>query len=226
MAETGNNASDLRASLLIYDIPERSGVANPSGFLRRMAVRVNLSCWVIPEGDIPYHRLHAMATGGATWHVVRFDAAEAWKLVGMAAAAIRRELRDALRRARRAAGRAAAAVEAGESDPGRYDERARSTVRRLRRLLSDLTAAAGRFGIAAEGLPLLAAARGIDALQAAMKARARLYAEAAEAVRRLGDEAMARAAEADLVPAGVLADDIDDRGGDTSALRAAFDPAT
>src|SRR5438552_1177899 len=86
-----SDASDLRACLLIYDIPERSAVANPSRFLRRLAVRVNLSCWVIPEGDVPYARLNEMATGGATWHVVRFDAAEAGKLVAMAAAAIRRE---------------------------------------------------------------------------------------------------------------------------------------
>jgi hypothetical protein len=33
---------------------------------------------------------------------------------------------------------------------------------------------------------------------------------------------MAGAAAADLVPAGVLADDIDERGGDATALREAF----
>jgi hypothetical protein len=46
--------------------------------------------------------------------------------------------------------------------------------------------------------------------------------EAVEQVRALGDGAMAGAAAADLVPAGILADDIDDRGGDSSALREAF----
>ena len=55
-----------------------------------------------------------------------------------------------------------------------------------------------------------------------MLARARAYGEAVEEVRRLGDAAMAAAAAADLVPAGILADDIDDRGGDPSALRGAF----
>jgi hypothetical protein len=37
-----------------------------------------------------------------------------------------------------------------------------------------------------------------------------------------GDEAMAGAAATDLVPAGILADAIDDRGGDGSAPREAF----
>jgi hypothetical protein len=119
------NETNLQACLLIYDIPERSGVRNPSRRLRSIAVRVNLSCRVSREGDVPYALLGQMAAGGATWHVVRSDADEGVKLVGMA-------------------------------------------------------------------------------------------------VRALGDSAMANAAGADLVPAGVLADDIDERGGDASALRDAF----
>ncbi|HJZ56144.1 MAG TPA: hypothetical protein VKE74_14345, partial [Gemmataceae bacterium] len=81
--------TNLRACLLIYDIPEHSTVANPSGRLRRTAVRVNLFCWVIREGDIPYALLNTMATGGATWHVVKFDAGEAGKLIGMATEALK-----------------------------------------------------------------------------------------------------------------------------------------
>src|SRR5262249_2769872 len=97
---------NLQACLLIYDIPENSAVANPSPRLRRMAVRVNLSCWVIREGDIPYALLNTMAEGGATWHVVQFDATEAGKLIGMATEALKRDLREALRRAGRSAERA------------------------------------------------------------------------------------------------------------------------
>ncbi len=65
-------------------------------------------------------------------------------------------------------------------------------------------------------------AAGVNSLQAGMLARARAYSEAVEQVRLLGDSAMANAAGADLVPAGILADDIDDHGGDASALRDAF----
>jgi hypothetical protein len=62
----------------------------------------------------------------------------------------------------------------------------------------------------------------VGALQAGVLARAKTYAEAVEQVRALGDPAMANAAAADVVPAGVLADDIDDCGGDASALRDVF----
>lgn len=215
----------MQACLLIYDIPEASRVPNPSGFLRRMAVRINLSCWVVPEGDIPYARLNEMAAGGASWHVVRFDAAEAGKLVAMAAAAIRRELRDALRRAKRSAARAAAALESGKSSVGKYTEQARAQVSRVKRLMRDLKQAAERFEIAPESLPLTQAARGVDAIQAAMHTRARLYAEAAEQARgqaTAAGEGMANAAAADTVPAGVLADFIEEAGGDAAALREVF----
>ena len=50
MNETTTN---LQACLLIYDIPERSSVRNPSRRLRSFAVRVNLSFRVIRGGDTP-----------------------------------------------------------------------------------------------------------------------------------------------------------------------------
>ena len=100
MTESNTN---LGACLLIYDIHQHSVVPYPSRRLRTVAVRVNLSCWVIREGDVPYALLHEMALGGATWHVVRFDAGEGPKLVGMAVEAIKRDIRDAMRRANRSA---------------------------------------------------------------------------------------------------------------------------
>jgi hypothetical protein len=211
---------------LIYDIPEKSRVPNPSRRLRPIAVRVNLSCWVVREGDIPYALLHEMARGGATWHVVRFDASEGAKLVGMAVEAIKRDIRDAMRRANRSADAAAQKLDPAAEDPTevkrRYAERARPVVRRLLRLLADVRKAAERFGIEPESVSLADAHAAVSALQAGMLARARAYGEAVEQARMLGDAAMAGAAAADLVPAGILADDIDDRGGDAGALREAF----
>jgi hypothetical protein len=181
---------------------------------------------VIREGDIPYALLHEMATGGATWHVVRFDASEGAKLVGMAVESLKRDIRDAMRRANRsvdAAGRSLDPVADNPTDvKRRYAERARPIIRRLTRLLSDMQKAAERFGIDRAALSLTDAMAGVNSLQAGMLARARAYAEAVAQVRALGDGAMANAAGADLVPAGILADDIDDRGGDASALRDAF----
>jgi hypothetical protein len=218
-------SDNLQACLLIYDIPERSAVRNPSPRLRSMAVRVNLSCWVIREGDIPYALLNEMAAGGATWHVVRFDAGEGVKLVGMAVEAIKRDIRDAMRRANRSVD-AVELLAGGAADPSEakrvYAERVRPVVRRLNRLLADVGRAAERFGIDPSAVSLADAHAAVGALQAGMLARARAYGAAAEQVLALGDPAMAGAAAADLVPAGILADDIDDRGGDSSALRETF----
>jgi hypothetical protein len=191
-----------------------------------MAVRVNLSCWVIREGDIPYSLLHEMAAGGATWHVVRFDASEGEKLVGMAVEAIKRDIREAMRRANRSADSAGRRMEASQGSPSdtrrRFAVQSRPIIRRLTRLLADVQKAAARFGIDRASLSLIDAMAGVNALQAGMLERARAYAAAVEQVRSLGDFAMANAAGADLVPAGILADDIDDHGGDASALREAF----
>jgi hypothetical protein len=223
MNETSVNS--LQACLLIYDIPERSEVANPSPRLRRMAVRVNLSCWVIREGDIPYHLLNEMAQGGATWHVVRFDAGESEKLIGMAREALIRDIRAAMKRANSSADGATRKLEAGENTTetrAQFIERVKPIVRRVNKLLADTRKVAERFGIDPAALSLADAATALQAIQSGMYARAQAYAEAAEQVRKLGDAAMANAAAADLVPAGIMADDIDERGGNAGALRDAF----
>jgi hypothetical protein len=88
--------------------------------------------------------------------------------------------------------------------------------------LADVKKAAERFGIDPSAVSLADAHAAVSALQAGMLARARAYGEAVERVRVLGDAAMADSPAADLVPAGILADDIDDGGGDASALREAF----
>src|SRR5687767_14905134 len=135
-------STSLQACLLIYDIPERSSVPNPSRRLRPIAVRVNLSCWVIREGDIPYALLHEMAAGGAMWHVVRFDASEGPKLVGMAVEAMKRDIRDAMQRANRSAEVAGRRMETTQETPSearrRFAVQSRPIIRRLTRLLSDV----------------------------------------------------------------------------------------
>ena len=103
------------------------------------------------EGDIPYALLHEMAAGGATWHVVRFDASEGQKLAGMAVEAIKRDIRDAMRRANQSADAAGLRLDPSAENPTqvkrRYAERARPIIRRLTRLLADVQKAAARFGI-------------------------------------------------------------------------------
>src|SRR5438105_3584365 len=56
----------LSACLLVYDIPTAARVPNPSPRLRRLGVRINLSCRVVREGDVPYALLNSMREGGVS----------------------------------------------------------------------------------------------------------------------------------------------------------------
>src|SRR5205085_1363658 len=87
------------ACLLIYDIPTGSRIPNPSPRLWRVAVRINLSCWLVLEENIPYALLNGMSERGASWHVVKFAGDEAGKLLGMATEALRKEVADAVEEA-------------------------------------------------------------------------------------------------------------------------------
>lgn len=224
---TSIGGASVQACLLIYDIPERSNVPNPSDDLRPMAVRVNLSCWVIREGDIPYHLLNDMKAGGASWHVVKFDAGEAGKLAAMAIEALKRDTRDAIKRAREAQRKAEERLKSGENaeSVARYVQRGREAVSRLRRLLADFRKAAERMGLDVGSLSLDTARTAVDALHSIYSNRARLYAEAATAagsVDASDARAMGAAAKSDRVPAVILADYLDDNGGNGAPLRDAF----
>lgn len=203
VAETAETRN-LNACMLIYDIPDTADVPNPSRVLRRLGVRVNLSCWVIPESDVPYTTLHALTEGGATWHTVRFDASEARKLVDMAVAALRRELADAVARAEASRDGADAQLAASSDDPDRaeayYLRRAASIAERCRELQDDLAAVAGRFGIDPEQFGAAAAETAVAAISAGMHARAAEYAAAVKAAKAAG------MGDVDGVPAAVMQD--------------------
>lgn len=208
--------------LLIYDIPESSSVRNPSGELRRRAVRINLSCWVICEQDIPYYLLNEMQIGGATWHVVRFDPREGENLLRMAIESLKRDLKTAVKRAKTARWRAGEQLETN-ADLTKYERQARVIVRRVKKMLDSAREAANRFGIGEDTINLAHSVNAIDAIKTSMKERARQYAETAATLRQVGDEAMAQAVQSDQIPAGVVADRIDDAGEDATALRTVFD---
>lgn len=221
-------ALQLEVCLLIYDIPERSGLGNPSGFLRSRAARINLSAWLIRPGDVPYSLLADLKAGGATWHVAKFDAGEGVKLAALAIESMKKEAREALKRARKAQGAAAKRIEKKADDAAAVESfqlRGREAVSRLRRLLKDLEAAAERLGLGAKSLSLDASRTAVEAISAKYAERARLYSEAAGAAERTATptgKALGRAARGDAVPAGILADYLDESGEDGSKLRGAF----
>lgn len=229
----------MQACLLIYDIPEEiqpghEPIENPSNLLRRIAVRVNLSCWVIPEANIPYTVLHHMQENGATWHVVKFDADETPKLLSMCITAIRSDIRDTLERARQSMNRAGQSLLKPDPDANReelrqshlkYCKASKAIVKRLRGYLADMAAVSEQFGIATSTVNLPTATRAIFSLQATMQERARLYVQSInQLANKLGEANEAvKVARKNGIPGPVLADYMDDNGVNGQPLRSIFD---
>lgn len=223
-----------RPHLLIYDIPERrlDPIQNPSGRLYSRAVRVNLSCWVIMEDQIPYQLLHDLASRGATWHIVPFSDDAMLTLQNMIRQSVQQQLADANIRTQESLSGAIAKLEESLADPekaGKADKAfgyaTKAALKRARTLFGDLTTAVKTFGIEPSSLKLNEALTSVKGLYAQAHTRAKLVAAAAEEAKRVGGEdgaKIAAAAAADAIPVGMLADFVEERGGDTEALREAF----
>lgn len=207
----------LRPHLLNYDIPSnRPDIVNPSNRLRRIGIRLTLSCWLMAEGDLPYTMLNEMTAPryvpvvdqdgiavldeegqprmrrlrGAKWHVVPFDPNAAESLVTMATEAMRHEIREAVERAYETAEAASRRIEGAEGDPAKAQERYEKDVEKinakLKETLADLECAAQRFGIDVHAINLHNAQQTADTLRSAFSTRCRLYAEACRRVRLSG----------------------------------------
>jgi len=221
--EPGDN--NLNACLLLYDIPQNAPIDNPSPVLRRLGLRVNLSCWVIPESDLPYTLLHEMQVAGATWHAVRFDRSEAAKLVQMGVQSLKRELADQVARARRSQARAMAVLdettESAERAEQRYLRESAVIVRRYEELAADLQTAAARFGIAPETFGLADATAAMAGIGLGMAERAKLFVQSRAAIAAAS---LTGTAPDENTPVGIVADMAEDMGlNETAAgLRAGF----
>lgn len=225
---------ETRPWMLFYDIPDRAEIANPSGRLYGRAVRLNLSCWVMPEGNIPYNLVNELNEAGASAYVMPCDPRAAKTLAAAMTDALRREIADAIRRAERSRADAERKLAAenglsAEEREERLRERADSVVERMGDLLANLEAAAAMFGLPTGALGMTAATRVATTVRDAMHARAAIYAESVKRLRAAGGvtgAALAVAAARDMVPAGVLADGLRDAGETAAAdaLAAAFDP--
>ena len=217
----------MQASLLVYDIaspaPGQPPIfPNPSPILRRRAVRINLSVWVVPVGAEPWNMLHAMTEVGVTWHLTKFAAEEGANLVALAQSALLKEVAEAEKRAADSLGRMET-IHAISDKPERNDtflRSAKSVLKRTEKLLSDLCQAAGAFGIDTATLPTTSCLDAVNRLKASAEARALCYANLTEQTK---DDGLRTAAEQDLVPAGILADNCEDNGGDAGEVRTLFD---
>ena len=227
----------LQACWLVYDIPagatftdpasERE-YTNPSDLLRPLAFRANLSCWVIQEGDIPHMLIDAMRTQAkATVHIVRFDASEAPKLLAMAIEAVEKDIKATVANAN--ASYDAATERYGEQEnPDKALARFSADTKRILKVagrnLKDLKSLAARFHIQPPSLDKARTA--VDTLRLNMQEQAATFTAAViaiEAANGKGD-AMAKAARAGQVPAGILADYAEENGAvkEGAALRSRF----
>jgi hypothetical protein len=215
--------SKLRACLVIYDIPERSTVRNPSKRFRRCGARVNLSCWVIPEANIPWNTLQGIEEGGGNWHVVRFADEESEKLVQMAEKAILADLERAIRSMEKSLTRAQERLNSdGEDayDLKTYEGRMKSVLQSTRKTIDALQVAATNFELDF-GSNLLAARLAIDSSEKAAKLRAKAYSDLTKQIQSI-DPGLHNAAQDDDLPVGILMDRLQDEGIDVDSERLAF----
>lgn len=222
--------------LLCYDIPTASRLPNPSGQLREVAVRINLSCWVIRAGDIPYAMLDRLKRAGGRWHAPPFAHEAGEGLTQMIVDSLRKELADALERATEAEEKAIDELDghtqenieaSGRYHLGKYRQTMWNTVRKLQQALHDVRNVADRFGVADSYFPLADMQTQVETIRFTMEERAKRYAEAGRLCYQSGThtgEAIKRAVEADRIPAEMVADYLEDMSLDAeaTALREAF----
>jgi hypothetical protein len=226
-----------------YDIPERSGIPNPSGFFRRLGFRRTLSDWVIPADKMPWHylnefkaRLEAFkprigsrdATGKCRWLKAESDTAE---MREFARHCVREEIGRLVALAARNLSQARAAYEepreGREISPGEFEERVQRNLQtRIEELEATLEGAA-MFDVSPQDTPADWARAEIEKIEHQSKEQARRYVAATRALQdtpTADAQAVAPAAQADAAPPEVMADVLRDAGNDAEAdaLMAAF----
>jgi hypothetical protein len=207
----------MNACLLTYDIPENATYTDrygrerpfpsPAPQLRPYAIHLELSAWVLREGNIPHALIGRILASGGRAHVVKFAPEEGAKVVEMAVASVRKSVRDGLARAEASIKSAERAADRDQANPDleaqearkRFARRTGATMRRLSRLLKDLRSAAGKFGIDPDHVQLNQAGNHVTSFNEAIRVRAeRLLSLAAELRAQTGnpDDAMAAARKA------------------------------
>lgn len=209
----------MQAHLLVYDVPVDSGYPNPSPRLRRCAARVNLSCWVVPDGAIPHALLVEMSDAGVEWKLVAFSASEADKIAGIVIESLKKDFRDAVRSARDSMRRGEEQLREGrgedrERNQKKFMAKAKLIRRRLATMANDLRTASRAFGLDPNAVVGVNAAQGVvNTLKNIAENRARAYVQGVQAMRRArtaDGQAMAAAYERENLPASIMADYIMD----------------
>lgn len=207
----------MQAMMMFYDIPEQADIPNPSAEFRQFAFRINLSCWIIHEGDLPRaaFTLDSIRRVGGDWHTLAVASEDEDKVVGLATKYINREIDVHLRRAETSlAGSNLQLAEAEDREQGlrAYRSRAASIARRVNLLIRDMRRLAGRWELSHSQLSLAKGVSVISNIQSRMYRRMAEYVRVTEELRKQGHTAMANAAQAGQVPEGILADYAEENG--------------
>lgn len=213
----------MQAVMMFYDIPEDADIPNPSAEFRQYAFRINLSCWVIHEGDLPRaaHTLDNIRRVGGDWHTLPIADSGQNEVIGLAARYINREVTHHIRRADASYATADDVLEEAEDREAAirvYRSRAGNIARRVNILLRDMRRLAGVWGISHSQLQLAAGVSSISRIQSRMYRRMAEYVRVTAELARTGSP-MASAAQAGTVPNGVLADYAEENGIATNGLR-------
>lgn len=198
-------------TMMSYDVPTAVNHLNPSRFMRRIGARVQLSIWVLPKDRIPHNLIHVMLTGGCTVDLLDFAAYEGDRALGIAKAALLAEIDRITASLTTTCATVAHAADVNATGPARefFRKRTLAALSRAKRLLSDCESALETFGIADVRPSILGAYASVQARRTEMEFRVERYAQMTAALGQLpGATAtgLAQEARADILPAGIGAD--------------------
>lgn len=215
--------------MLMYDIPDSAEIANPTGWLLPIAVRINKSVWVIQEDDIPHRLLANLEREGATWYTLPFDVRAMGDITKLVVESLTKEIRDTVARSRQAIGGMMHALETSDAPItkalAKYRTQTNATVKKLGKTLQSLRSAARCFAVPPERIGYAKAASSLGSLKTAVLAAGKAVLEAAAELEGVEPGSlMAKAARNGKVPPGILADYLQDQGRDATAnkLRGLF----
>ncbi len=215
-----------KLSLLNYYVPAAVAAPNPCPVLYPRAIHLDGSNWVIRRSQFPhvfFNNLIQTAPGAKFW-IFDFDPASNEEIMRAAVDSLKDQIKDARKRLDATLDRHDAAEAEGADAGGAAEKRQkdrRGAVKRCQKLIKELEAACKLYGVDAGtgGLNARQVSDYAAAVSAANYDRTRIIAQLAEQTR--GTE-MERAAMADEVPVGVLADFVEDHGGDATKARIAL----
>lgn len=206
----------MSTCLMVYDIPQRSGLLNPSNELWGYGFRLQYSGWVLMRSHMPYTLINELIDGGAKVDILDFSSSETGGMAKRAADSIRQEIRDSLASLEDSCDRYTVEMNQTQESVGKNVETHRkkvlTAVKKLRRKLHNLQNTAKRFNANPEAINIGDAEQRIQTLRCNMAEQARSYVAAIAALQAAGvNDGMESAAANHDVPPGILADYLEDK---------------